>query len=216
MSPNFIPPIVDQSYYGSVFINQLLQPFDPYFPHKAVAQIKAPGSILTLRPFCANTDMDFASKWIEDEYSLTLKSKDKRSRERYLRLTNIYNLRSSDRQVFLCLKDETPVCQVEICKASHDLNCMGHCSAGDWGDGDYSVQLIPSLEMSHSRDLFVNAVKLCLQYFFSFCEVKRILTLSVSEAPPDNWLTGAGFKKIKTLKLQGGRAYLYACSQDRF
>jgi hypothetical protein len=104
----------------------------------------------------------------------------------------LYTRESSFARSYMILLDNTiPVCEVDICRALQDEVC-DHYQAEN---GDYIIRLLPASPRRIRRRLFNCLLETCIEYFFSFPEVKRILIESETE---NGWqhelLLKAGFR----------------------
>lgn len=159
---------------------------------------------LSIRHLCVATDMETVYEWL-----------DRQMESRYwqdggprteLMQCYIDVLQSDHSQSLICLKDEQPVCQLDIGNAAINEVFM----YADTREGDYAFRTIfsPDLEL---RNTYVNIIKTFVEYFFSFADVKRVLTyLPAGDDWTNHLMENAGLSYLDTQRTLFGAVNLYA------
>jgi hypothetical protein len=219
-------------------IDSLCRPTDPFQLQAPVLTRDLPdkGYRLSIRPFCVTTDMSAVCNWLGQELGMEFGQGGGRGREAEagqewesgmgpelergvgpepgvgpeweLRKVYIDILQSGDSQSLLCLLDKRPVCALDIGRAALNEVFMYR----DTADGDYSFRMILSPYVT-LRNAYVDVVQTFLDYFFSFPNVKRVLTyLPVYDEWGNHLLQCAGFHYLDTGRTLSGAVNLYACA----
>jgi RimJ/RimL family protein N-acetyltransferase len=143
--------------------SSLYSPAEPNSRNEIVyaRHFRYPACKISLRPFCIVCDMpviynwawkeSYAAELIAESYQYTHESNFARS---YMALSN----------------NSRPICEVDICHASQDELCDQFPVL----EGDYVLRLLVPGK-NKSRPLLSNVLQTCMEYFFRFPEVERIL-----------------------------------------
>lgn len=118
-------------------------------------------------------------------------------------------LKSVNAQPFMGLVNDLPICQVDVYKVREDAISL--CYKARPGDYGLNILLAPLVIQDHVLLL----MRMWLDYFFSFPEVKRIV---VDIEAGNEWLESlfrrAGFRFTEKVRLPYKEANLYACGRD--
>jgi hypothetical protein len=111
------------------------------------------------------------------------------------------------RSYMVLVNGRTPVCQVDICQADKDeLSEIYHPAPGD-----YIIRFLLNTEKKKVRPLHVKALQTCIEYFFSFPEVKQLIAdVDKSEPLHQDLALKAGFRFRKKLHHNYSMSGLYA------
>ena len=160
---------------------------------------------ISLRPFCAGTDMPVIQKWIKEDCGA----------QPFLDqgsdlLGDIYSgIADSDAaQIFIGMVDDDPVCEIEIYMASQHAISLAY----EAQTGDYYLDLLPtpSTPQPHMSELLSNA----MEYFFSFGEVNRVLAeADINNEGMNALLRKAGFHFYKRVSAPYKISNLYFCTR---
>jgi hypothetical protein len=135
---------------------------------------------VSLRPFCVARDMPVIRKWAWDI----------RGDADIVAASYMYASASDFARSFMVLANNSiPLCQVDISNAVKDELYESYRSA----PGDFIIRLLLNPGKKKILPLHVKALQTCIEYFFSFSEVKQLV------AAPD-----AGNKLLNELLLKGG------------
>jgi hypothetical protein len=167
------------------------------------------GLRLTVRPFCVATDIPIVFKWMGQEFAGPLLARSQPPHELEEFYTSV--IESDFAQPFMGLINDTPVCQLDIYKTQLDIISLSYPAR----PGDYGLQL--TLAPLIAEDNMALLLRTCLEYFFSFPEVGRIIVNIEAENEHLRQL----FKKLRFRILSdahnGDRSSsLYACTAGHF
>ncbi|MBN9386185.1 MAG: GNAT family N-acetyltransferase [Chitinophagaceae bacterium] len=162
---------------------------------------------ITVRPLCIATDLPVLYKWMSREYAGPLLTRTQPPHE----LEEFYTcmIESDFAQPFMGLIGDVPVCQVDVCKSQQDAISL-HYNARP---GDYHMQLV-SAPLAVQQNMIL-LVRTCLEYFFSFPEVGRIVADIDTENEWNNTLfKKAGFRNIQQIQTPYKSSTLYICTRS--
>jgi hypothetical protein len=191
--------------------NNICKPVNPYLlqPPGIIKSFPEEQYELLIRPFCVTTDLDEVCRWIEREQGSP--GPIENSRSELLLQSYVESLQSTFSQPLFCLSNDVGVCQADISKALNQEVSM-HL---DTNEGDYTFQMIMA-PYPNIPKTYVNIVKTYLEYFFSFDEVKRVLTfLPVSDEWNNHLMECAGFRYLDTLQMISGTCNLCECRKTK-
>jgi hypothetical protein len=160
-----------------------------------------PHRSISLRPFCIVRDMPVIYNWawrMSPAADIIAAS--------YL-YTGISNFA---RSFMVLVNNRFPLCQVDICHAAKDELFESYRSA----PGDFIMRILLNTDKKKIRPLHVHALQTCIEYFFSFSEVKQLV------AAPDagnklfnELLLKAGFRFREKIYNQYSVSNLYVCQR---
>lgn len=159
---------------------------------------------VSLRPFCVPRDMTTLSKWA---WKLSRASDS-------VAASYLYTGYSDFARSFMALiNNRIPVCQIDICAADKDELCDTYCSS----PGAYIIRLLMNSNKKIVRPLHLKALQTCMEYFFSFSEVKQVM----AEPEADNKLYNdllqqVGFQFEDQVYHQYTVCNLFICTRDTF
>jgi hypothetical protein len=122
---------------------------------------------IAVRPFCVATDVSIVFKWMSQEYAGALLTRSRPPHE--LEESYASMIESDFAQPFMGLVNDIPVCQMDIYKMQQDALSLSYPVR----PGDFGLQLI--VAPLAVQDNMLLLVRTCLEYFFSFPEVGRII-----------------------------------------
>jgi len=197
--------------FKTMSASEICRPLDPMRQQAPVLVKPYPADnyTLTLRPFCITTDMDPLCGWLEQQTGISFGKEDGPRQE--LSQACIDILESNYSQSLLCLLDNRPVCQSDICKAPFNeiFMYLDACA------GDYAFRPIMS-PYATLRNAYVNIVRTYLEYMFSFEEVRRVIAyLPVYDEWSNHLLKNAGFGYLDTKQILSGVVNLYECRKEK-
>jgi hypothetical protein len=112
-------------------------------------------------------------------------------------------------QPFMGLINDVPVCQIEVCKAQQDAISLYYNARR----GDYRIQMMPA-PLAVQENMFL-LVKTCLEYFFSFPEVGRIVAdMDTGNEWGNALFKKAGARSAQKIQLPYRSSTLYVCTRD--
>jgi hypothetical protein len=154
--------------------------------------------------------MELLYGWLEQQMGMQFWKEDGPKQELLQTYTDI--LESTYSQSLMCLLDDRPACQMDISQAPYNEVFMYL----DAGKGDYALLLIMSSYVT-VRNAYANVVKACLEYFFSFEGLERIITyLPAYDEWSNHLLTNAGFEYLDTKQMLAVVVNLYECRKNRW
>lgn len=164
---------------------------------------------ISVCPFCIATDLPVLYKWMSQEYAGPLLSRLQPPHE----MEEFYAtmIESDFAQPFMGLVNDVPVCQIEVCKTQQDAISLHYHARR----GDYRIHLV-SAPLAVQQDMIL-LVRICLEYFFSFSEVGRIVADIDTENEWNNTLfKKAGFRHAQKIQTSYKSSTLYICTRDSF
>ena len=164
---------------------------------------------VAVRPFCVATDVSIVFKWMSQEYAGPLLTRSRPPQE----LEESYNsmIESDFAQPFMGLVNDTPVCQMDIYRMQQDVLSLNYPAR----TGDYGLQLmVAPLAVQDNMLLLIRA---CLEYFFSFAEVGRII-INIEDGNEYNQqlFKRAGFQSLYDIRAAYRSSSLYGCTASHF
>ena len=124
--------------------------------------LKAPSCNISLRPFCLNRDMPVITNWA---WKIS-KAAD------MVAASYLYTGDSDFARSFMVLVNSRfPVFQIDISNAAKDELFESY----RYTPGDYIVRFLLNTSKKKIRPLHVKALQTCIEYFFSFPEVKQLV-----------------------------------------
>jgi hypothetical protein len=164
---------------------------------------------ITVRPFCTATDLPILFKWMSREFAGPLLTRDRPPHE--LEESYASMIESDFAQPFMGLINDVPICQLDIYKAQQDAISLSYPAR----PGDYSLQLV--VAPLAVQDNMVFLIKACLEHFFSFPEVGRILVNVDDSSEYNNQLfKKAGFRGLYDVSNNYRYCSLYVCTASSF
>jgi hypothetical protein len=176
---------------------------------KGVAFKETPDKKLrvSVRPFCVPADVSILYKWMSQEYGgplLTRAQPPEELEESYASM-----IASDFAQPFMALINDVPVCQVDVYKAQQGAISLHY----NVRPGDYGFQVLLSPLAIQQNMIFL--IRTCLEYFFSFPEVGRIVSDIDLKSEWDNTLfRKAGFRASQKIQTPYKHSTLYVCTRN--
>ena len=162
---------------------------------------------ISVRALCLATDVPVIYKWMSYQYAGPLLTKEVPPRE----LEESYSsmMESDFAQPFMGLVNDVPVCQVDIYKTLQDAISLYYNAR----PGDYGLHLvIAPLAVQENIALLIRA---CLEYFFSFPEVGRVIAdIETKNEWTNTLFKMAGFRCTQKIRIPYKTANLYVCTRD--
>jgi hypothetical protein len=125
-------------------------------------EFRNPACTISLRPFCITRDLKAIGQW-----DWRLHRAGNTVAPSYL-----YTGDSDFARSFMVLVNgRTPVCQIDICQADKDELFESFRPA----PGDHIIRLLFNTDKKKIRLLHIKALQACIEYFFSFPEVKQLI-----------------------------------------
>lgn len=166
-----------------------------------------PELTISVRALNLTTDVPIIYKWMTYQYAGPLLNKDIPPRE----LEESYSsmIESDFAQPFMGLVNDVAVCQVDIYKTQQDAISLYY----DARPGDYGLNLVVApLALQDNIALLIRA---CLEYFFSFQEVGRIIAdIEVKNEWANSLFKMAGFTYHRRVRIPYKTANLYICTRE--
>lgn len=163
-----------------------------------------PSFTLSLRPFCIPRDMPAIYSWAW-----------KLSRAANTVAASYLYAGSSDfaRSFMVLLNNRMAVCQVDICAADKDELYDAYPGSA----GDYIIRILMNTNKKIVRPLQLKALQTCMEYFFLFPEIGKI----IAEPEADNKvfneiLLKAGFQFEEQVYNQYAVCNLFVCTRQSF
>ncbi|WP_160712894.1 GNAT family N-acetyltransferase [Chitinophaga solisilvae] len=172
-------------------------------------EFPAKGFTVSLRPLCLATDLPLIHHWVNLPYARRFWQMNM-SREQ---LSDIYTrIQSGDIATsYLCLLNDHPVSQIEIYQAQYDE--ISRCYEAQ--PGDYGIHLLMAPKRSTISGLTISVFTACLEFMFSFPEIRRIIGEPDIENERANRLVQkAGFVWQQAVTMSYKRANLYYCTRE--
>jgi len=164
---------------------------------------------IAVRPFCVATDVSILFKWISQEYAGPLLARSCPPQE--LEESYASMIESDFAQPFMGLVNDTPVCQMDIFRMQQDVLSLSYPAR----PGDYGLQLL--VAPLAVQDNILLLIQTCLEYFFSFPEVGRII-VNIEERNEYNrqLFKKAGFRSLYDIRTIYRSSSLYGCTTSHF
>jgi acetyl CoA:N6-hydroxylysine acetyl transferase len=164
---------------------------------------------VSVRPFNVDTDIATLYKWMCQEYAGPLLHRTQppsEMEELYLSM-----IESDISQPFMGLINDVPICQIDVYKAQQDaISLYYNARPGDYG---IKMELAP-LVLQQNITLLLQT---CLEYFFSFPEVGRIVAdIDMRNDSNQHMFKEAGFRNTGTIQGPYKSAALYICTRNSF
>jgi acetyl CoA:N6-hydroxylysine acetyl transferase len=183
----------------------------PMGPERGVAFKEIPDKKLRLsvRPFSVDTDVATLYKWMSQEYAGPLLGRTQPPQE--LVESYVSMIESDFAQPFMCLVNDVPVCQVDVYKTQQDAISLYYTPR----PGDYGIQLVLApLAIQHN---LVILIRTCLEYFFTFPEVGRIVSdVDLKNEWNNTLFKEAGFRPSQKIRAPYKSSTLYVCTRSSF
>lgn len=162
---------------------------------------------ISVRPFCIATDLPVLYKWMSQEYAGPLLSHLQPPHD----MEEFYAtmIESDLAQPFMGLINDVPVCQIEVCKTQQDAISLYYNARR----GDYRIQMV-SAPLAVQENMIL-LVKTCLEYFFSFPEVGRIVAdIDTGNEWSNTLFKKAGARSAQKIQIPYRSSTLYVCTRD--
>jgi hypothetical protein len=162
---------------------------------------------ISVRGLCLATDVPILYKWMRYQYAGPLLNRDVPPME--LEESYACMIESDFAQPFMGLVNDVPVCQVNIYKTLQDVISLYY----DARPGDYGLQLVAA--PLAVQDNIAVLMRGCLDYFFSFQEVGRIIgDIETKNEWTNTLFKMAGFRYSKKVSIPYKPSNLYICTRD--
>ena len=194
-------------------VKPLCDSLDPFCKYGIALNKKYPGKgyTLSLRPFFTTTDLPIVYEWLKDSYVgqfWKMKHSNHQVAEIYRTISRVNYAQS-----FLTLLDNRPVCQVDI----NEAWCDDVYSYVSTRKGDYIIRWLLPLTIKMHATLFVDIIRFCLDYFFSFSEVENIFTeTDADQAKTNELMLKTGFEFSRTIDLPPCKMNIYCYSRKNW
>ncbi|HVU57145.1 MAG TPA: GNAT family N-acetyltransferase [Puia sp.] len=164
---------------------------------------------ITVRPFCVATDVSILFKWMSQEYAGPLLARSRHPQELEESYTSM--IESDFAQPFMGLINDTHVCQMDIYKTQQDVLSLSYPAR----PGDYGLQLVVApLAVQDNMNLLL---KTCLEHFFSFPEVGRIIVnIEDGNEYHRRLFKKLGFRSLYDIRTAYRSSSLYVCTAGYF
>ena len=169
------------------------------------------GYSISIRPFCIETDFPLAYEWVSRTYEphyWKMSGPAKQLEDTYRLM-----LEADFAQPFIVLLNNQPVCLLDIYQGLyHELSLYYNMQPDD-----YAIQYLLAPHKKTDKALAACIMETCLHYFFSFREVKRIISdPHIFDTMMNEVVRQTGFRLITKLDTPYKRAYLYFCTPNSF
>jgi hypothetical protein len=186
--------------------NRLYAPPGPLLKQDTVFRkhYQAHGCSISLRPVCILTDLPVIYNWAW-----------KQSEGAGLIAASYLYARDScfARSFMVMLNNNLPACQVDICRVTQDDLCSFYKAQ----PGDFVIRLLTNPRTTIRREWQRLIIKACLEYFFSFREVERLLCDPEEEnSLQQALLEQTGFRFRQKIWQPYKEARLYCCTRQSF
>jgi len=162
---------------------------------------------ISVRPFCVATDVPILYKWMSQEYAGPLLSHTQPPQE--LEESYACMIECDFAQPFMGLVNDVPICQMDVYKTQQDAISLYY----DARPGDYGIQLV--LAPLAIQENMIVLIKTCLEYFFSFPEVGRIVAdIDTSSEWTNMLFKKAGFRSLQNIQTSYKSSTLYVCTRS--
>jgi hypothetical protein len=167
-------------------------------------EFQQPACTISLRPFCITRDMAAISQWDP-----------KLGRAGDMMAASYLYTGDSDfaRSFMVLVNGRTPVCQIDISQAAKDELYESYQAT----PGDYIIRLLFNTTKKKVRSLHVRALQACMEYFFSFPELIRLIAeTDKGNALQRELLLKAGFCFKEKISHQYSVSGLYQFARPSF
>lgn len=168
-----------------------------------LSQEAQPGIVYSVRPFLPGTDISLLHEWLNSEYGVVLPADG--LTESWMSMIGSDSVRP-----FIGLLNGAPACQAEFYKVRQQaLSLYYKDSPGDYG-------LHWRVASGIGRDRMAGLLRTCLEYFFSFPEVGRILAdADIADTWGNELFQKTGFLLLQKIAVPYRPSNLYVCTRDR-
>jgi acetyl CoA:N6-hydroxylysine acetyl transferase len=165
--------------------------------------------IISLRLLCLPTDLPVIYNWLPWEYTRHLKKEAhvEHLHEIYSRIAG-----SGTAQSFMVMMNNTNLAQADVYQASADDISLQYAVK----TGDYKLQFLIKPERLLIGNYSICAIQACLEFFFSFLDVKRMLMQLDENEYLNNKMEKAGFIFHKKTTNRQKTSRLYTCTRESF
>jgi acetyl CoA:N6-hydroxylysine acetyl transferase len=164
---------------------------------------------VSVRPFCIATDLSVLYKWMSREYAGPLLARTQPPQE--LEESYACMLAADFAQPFMGLVNDIPVCQVDVYKTQQDAISLYYNAR----PGDYGIRLV--LAPLTVQDNIILLISTCLEYFFSFPEVGRIVTdIETGNEWNNQLFKNTGFRSSQKIQAPYRDSTLHICTRNSF
>jgi hypothetical protein len=172
---------------------------DPGF----LSQEAQPDIVYSVRPFLPETDISLLHDWLNPEYGGVLPADG--LTESWMSMMGSDSVRP-----FMGLLNGVPACQAEFYKVrQQELSLYYKDSPGDYG---LHWRVAPGI----GRDRMAGLLRTCLEYFFSFPEVGRILAdADIADTWGNELFRKTGFLFLQKIALPYRPSNLYEKTRER-
>ena len=167
------------------------------------------GLRFAVRPLCVASDVPVLFKWMSQEYAGPLLTRSHPPQE--LEESYASMIESDFAQPFMGLVNDVPVCQMDIYRMQQDVLSLSFPAR----PGDYGLQLV--VAPLAVQDNMLVLIRTCLEYFFSFPEVGRII-VNIEEGNEYHrqLFRKAGFRSFCDIRTGYRSSSLYGCTSNHF
>jgi len=163
-----------------------------------------PNRSISLRPFCIARDMPVIHSWAWNI-----------SRAAEIVAASYMYTGASDfaRSFMVLVNNRLPLCQIDICHATKDELYESYRST----PGDFIIRFLLNTNKKKIHSLHVKALQTCIEYFFSFAEVKQLVAAADAGNKLHNELSQkAGFRFREKIYSQYSVSNLHICPRAHF
>jgi hypothetical protein len=163
-----------------------------------------PNHSISLRSFCIERDMPVIQQWA---WNISQAAD-------IVSASYLYTGASDFARSFMVLaNNRIPLCQVDICHAAKDELYESYRSA----PGDFIIRFLLNTDRKKISLLHIKALQTCIEYFFSFTEVKQLVAApDAGNKLHNELLQKAGFRFREKMYSQYSVSNLYICPRDHF
>jgi len=164
---------------------------------------------VSVRPFNVDTDVSTLYKWMSQEYGGPLLHRAQPPSE----MDELYAsmIESDISQPFMGLINDVPICQIDVYKTQQDaISLYYNAKPGDYG---IKIELAPLVLQQN----IILLLQTCLEYFFSFPEVGRIVAdIDMRNDSNEHMFKKAGFRNTTSIQGPYKVSSLYICTRNSF
>lgn len=173
-------------------------------------EFPANGYTIALRPFCLNTDFSFAYEWMRRTYAPRVWQTN--SAVKQLEETYSLMLQSDFAQPFVVLVNSVPVCLADVYMGrNHELSLY----INNIKEDDFVVQLLMGPRKKKEQTLTTCILQTCQHYFFSFPEVKRLISEpNIWDKDLNDAMVQTGFRFLQKTDMVYKTANVYECLRE--